>query len=80
MVKCRLRRAGNLLRLDLAMALSKAVKIVRGLRKGLTREQREAVADDTVRRIAAQRGDPWRLNEELPLLAVCHEYRRSIRR
>jgi hypothetical protein len=58
---------GDLLRLDLAMALSKAVKIVRGLRKGLTREEREAVADDTVRRIAARRGDPWRLNEELPL-------------
>jgi hypothetical protein len=49
------------------MTLSKAVKIVRGLRKGLTREERETVADDTVRRIAAQRGDPWRLNEELPL-------------
>jgi hypothetical protein len=29
-----------------AMALSKAVKIVRGLRQGLTREEREAVADD----------------------------------
>jgi hypothetical protein len=56
-----------MLRGELAFALAKAVKIVRGLRKGLTREEREAVADDTVRRIAAQRGDPWRLNEELPL-------------
>ena len=65
--KMPIKTRGDLLRLDLAMALSKAVKIVRGLRKGLTREEREAVADDAVRRVAAQRGDPWRLNEQLPL-------------
>jgi hypothetical protein len=57
---------GDLLGLHLTMALSRAVKIVRGLRKGLSREEREAVAYDTVRRVAALREDPWGLNEELP--------------
>jgi hypothetical protein len=57
---------GDMLSLHLMMALSGAVKIVRGLRKGLSCEEREAVADDTVRRIAALREDPWGLNEELP--------------
>lgn len=61
-----IRTRGDLLRLDLTTALAKAVKIVRGLRHGLTREEREAVADDAVTRLANRRGDPWRLNEELP--------------
>jgi hypothetical protein len=61
-----IRTRGDLLRLDLTMALAEAVKIVRGLRRGLTREEREAVADDAVTRVANLRGDPWRLNEDLP--------------
>jgi len=62
-----LKTRGDLLSLHLAMALSRAVKIVRGLRQGLSREEREAVADDTVRRVANLREYPWGLNEELPL-------------
>jgi len=57
---------GDLLRGELAFALAKAVKIVRGLRQGLTRDEREAVADHVVRQIAAKPCDPWKLNEELP--------------
>lgn len=57
---------GDLLRLDLFMALSKAVKLVRGARKAMTIAEREAIADDAVRRVASRPGDPWRLNEELP--------------
>jgi hypothetical protein len=58
---------GDLLRLDLFMALSKAVKLVRGARQAMTIAEREAIADDAVRRLAAKRDDPWKLNEELPL-------------
>ena len=58
---------GDLLRLDLFMALSDALKIVRGARKAMTIAEREAIAENTVRRIASKPGDPWRLNEELPL-------------
>ena len=57
---------GDLLRGELAFALAKAVKIVRGLRQALTRDEREAVADHVVRQIAAKPYDPWKLNEELP--------------
>ena len=57
---------GDLLRLDLFMALSDAVKIVRGARKVTTIAERETIPADTVRRIASKHGDPWRLNEELP--------------
>jgi hypothetical protein len=61
------RTRGDLLRLDLFMALSDAVKIVRGARKAMTITEREAIAENTLRRIANMPGDPWRLNEELPL-------------
>jgi len=57
---------GDLLRLDLFMALSKAVKLVRGARMAMTIAEREAIADDAVRRVANKPGDPWKLNEELP--------------
>ena len=57
---------GDLLRIELTFALAKAVKIVRGLRQALTRDEREAVADHVVRQIAAKPYDPWKLNEELP--------------
>lgn len=58
---------GDLLRLDLFMALSDALKIVRGARKAMTIAEREVIAESTVRRIASKPGDPWRLNEVLPL-------------
>jgi hypothetical protein len=61
------RTRGDLLRLDLFMALSDAVKLVRGARKPMTIMERQAIADDTVRRIASKPNDPWRLKEELPL-------------
>jgi len=57
---------GDLLRAELAFALAKAVKIVRGLRQALTREELEAVADAAVKRIADKPYDPWKLNEPLP--------------
>ena len=40
-------------------------KIVRGLKEGLTEDERYAVADHTVTQLK-ERGDPWRLNEEAP--------------
>jgi len=62
-----IRTRGDLLRGELAFALAKAAKIVRGLRQGLSREEREAVADAAVKRIAGTPYDPWKLNEPLPL-------------
>jgi hypothetical protein len=38
-------------------------KIVRGLKEGLTEDERYAVADHTVTQLK-EHGDPWRLNEE----------------
>ena len=58
---------GDLLRLDLFMALSSAFKLVRGARRAMTIAERQAIADDAVRRVASKPGDPWRLKEELPL-------------
>jgi hypothetical protein len=42
-----------------------ARKLVRGLRQGLTEDERYRVADDVVQRLQ-QHGDPWRLSDELP--------------
>ena len=39
-------------------------KIVRGWKEGLTKEGRYAVADHAVAQLK-ERGDPWRLNEEV---------------
>jgi hypothetical protein len=47
---------GDLLRLDLFMALSNAVKLVRGARHAMTIAEREAIADDVVRRVARKPG------------------------
>jgi hypothetical protein len=43
----------------------RARKLVRGLRQGLSEEERYLIADDVVQRLQ-QLGDPWRLSEELP--------------
>ena len=47
----------------ISLALNNAVKVVRGLRKGLTSEERYEVANRAVEEMK-KHGDPWRLNEE----------------
>jgi len=61
-----MRTRGDLLRFAIAFALIRARKIVRGLRQGLTEEERYQVAGDAVDRLK-QYGDPWRLDEEMPM-------------
>jgi hypothetical protein len=56
---------GDMLRFAIAFALLRARKLVRGLRQGLSEDERYLVADDVVQRLG-QNGDPWRLSEELP--------------
>ena len=56
---------GDMLRFALAFALRRARKLVRGLRYGLTEEERYAIADDVVLQLKRY-GDVWRLDEELP--------------
>jgi hypothetical protein len=56
---------GDVLRYAIAYALRRSRKIIRGLREGLTEDERFAVADHTVAQLK-ERGDPWRLNEEAP--------------
>ena len=48
----------------ISFALSKAQKVVRGLWKGLTDEERWNVACRTVEHLK-EHGDKWKLNEEL---------------
>jgi hypothetical protein len=54
---------GDVLRYAIAYALRRARKIVRGLKEGLTEDERYAVADHVVDQLK-QRGDPWHLNDE----------------
>jgi len=54
---------GEVLRYAIAFALRRSRKIIRGLKEGLTEEERYAVADHAVVQLK-DRGDPWRLNEE----------------
>jgi hypothetical protein len=54
---------GDLLRYAIAYALIRARKVVRGLKHGLTEEERYAVADQVVSQLK-QHGDPWELSEE----------------
>ena len=56
---------GEVLRYAIAFALRRSRKIIRGLKEGLTEEERYAVADHAVAQLK-ERGDPWRLNEETP--------------
>jgi hypothetical protein len=58
---------GDLLFFAISFALNGAVKVIRGLRHGLTDEERDAVADRAVLEMK-KHGDPWRLNEDLPPL------------
>jgi hypothetical protein len=52
-----------LLRYQIAFALRRAAKIVRGLKLALSEDERFAVADDVVDQLK-QHGDPWGLSEE----------------
>lgn len=54
---------GDVLRYAIAYALLRARKIVRGLKQGLTEEERHAVADHVVSQLQ-QHGDPWELSDE----------------
>jgi hypothetical protein len=47
------------------LCLRRARKIVRGLKEGLTEDERYAVADHVVRQLK-ERGDPWELEREAP--------------
>jgi hypothetical protein len=67
-----LRTRGDRLAFAISFALIRAVKIVRGLRQGLTNDERHAVADDAVKEMKKY-GDPWRLGEELPPLSAAAE-------
>jgi hypothetical protein len=59
-----MRTRADTLRFAIAYALIGARKLVRGLRHGMTEEERYRVADDVVHRLK-QHGDPWRLSEEV---------------
>lgn len=54
---------GDVLRYAIAYALMRARKIVRGLKDGLTEDERYAVADHVVSQLK-EHGDPWRLSDE----------------
>ena len=53
---------GEVLQCAIAFAL-RTRKIIRGLKEGLTEDERYTVADQTMA-LLKERGDPWRLNEE----------------
>jgi hypothetical protein len=56
---------GDLLTYYISYALIRARKVVRGLKQGLTEEDRQAVAKEAVTELKKY-GDPWKLNEEAP--------------
>jgi hypothetical protein len=60
-----MRTRADMLRFAIAFALRRARKLVRGLRQGLTEEERFLVAEDVVHQLQ-QQGDPWALSQELP--------------
>jgi hypothetical protein len=54
---------GDMLRFAIAFALMRARKLVRGLRQGLSEDER-LIANDVVHRLQ-QHGDPWDLSRDL---------------
>jgi len=60
-----MRTRGDMLRFAIAFALTRARKLVRGLRQGLSEDERYLIADDVVDQLK-QHGDPWDLSRELP--------------
>jgi hypothetical protein len=59
------RRGMRMHRFAVAFALIKVRKVVRGLREGLTEDERYAVADAVMKRLK-EHGDPRQLSEKLP--------------
>jgi hypothetical protein len=60
-----MRTRGEVLSSAISFALIGAVKVVRGLRKGFSNDERYAVADAAVSHLKKY-GDSWKLDEELP--------------
>jgi hypothetical protein len=60
------RTRGEALSFSLSFALMKATKIVRGLSKGLSDDDRRAVVAETLRLLRKNDGDRWQLDEPLP--------------
>jgi hypothetical protein len=60
-----MRIRADMLRFAIAFALRRARKLMRGLRQGLSEEERFLVADDVMHQLQ-QHGDPWALSQELP--------------
>jgi hypothetical protein len=56
---------GEMLGYSLSFALMRATKVVRGLSKGLSDDERHAVVAEVVRRLK-EHGDPWKLDEPTP--------------
>jgi hypothetical protein len=56
---------GEMLGYALSFALMRATKVVRGLSKGLSDDERHAVVAEVVRRLK-EHGDPWKLDEPTP--------------
>lgn len=65
-----LKDRGDQLKYTLVSALSRAAKVVRGLRIGLTVSEREAVAEVAVADLRGLPDDPWKLADPLPVLTV----------
>jgi hypothetical protein len=59
-----MRTRGEMLMYAISFALGNAVKVARGLRQGLTPEDRDAVAERSVEEMKRY-GDPWKLNDEV---------------
>lgn len=57
-------KRGEVLRYAISFALMGAVKVVRGLRKGLSEPERHAVADAAVSHMKKY-GNSWKLDEEM---------------
>jgi hypothetical protein len=57
-------KRGESLRYEIAFALRRARKVVRGLKQELTEAERFAVADHVVQQLR-ERGDPWGLEQEV---------------
>jgi len=55
---------GEVLRYAIAFALRRSRKLIRGLKQELTEQERFTVADHVVAQLK-DRGDPWRLEEEV---------------
>jgi hypothetical protein len=59
---------GEVLKYAIAFALWRARKVVRGLKEGLTEDERHAVAQHVVWQLK-ERGDSWHLDEVKPAKA-----------